>query len=117
MNIIGKVKHRLPVQSGESQRGAWQKVDVVIETPGEHPKNICFTCWSDLVEVAKTLNKGDQVTVAVNIESREYNGNWYTDVRAWKIEKGQPVQQTSTQQPTGGHENLPMSDTEGDLPF
>ena len=112
MNIIGKVKHRLPVQTGESQRGPWQKVDVVIETQGDHPESVCITCWGELCDMAKTFNKGEVITAAIKIKSREYNGNWYTDVRAWKIEKGQ-----SASQPTGGHENLPMSDTEGDLPF
>ena len=33
------------------------------------------------------VSEGDQLQVAVNIESREYNSRWYTDVRAWKIDR------------------------------
>jgi hypothetical protein len=28
------------------------------------------------------------VTVSFDIESREFNGRWYTSVRAWKIQQG-----------------------------
>ncbi len=34
------------------------------------------------------LNLGEEVTVSFDLESREFNGRWYTDVRAWKAEKG-----------------------------
>ena len=32
------------------------------------------------------MNINDEVKLSVNLESREYNGRWYTDVRFWKIE-------------------------------
>lgn len=111
MNITGKVTHRLPVQSGESQRGPWQKVGVIIDTLDQYPKQICFTCWGDLCDMAKTLKQGEVITAAINIESREYNGNWYTDVRAWKIERGQTAQQTAPV-----HQEPAMEESD-DLPF
>ena len=30
----------------------------------------------------------DIVTVSFDIESREFNGRWYTSIRAWKIQQG-----------------------------
>ena len=36
---------------------------------------------------------GEDVVVSFDLESREFNGRWYTDVRAWKIEKSAPVAQ------------------------
>ena len=33
--------------------------------------------------------EGATYTVSVNIESREYNGRWYTDVRAWRVQPKQ----------------------------
>ena len=30
----------------------------------------------------------DVVTVSFDIESREFNGRWYTSIRAWKIQQG-----------------------------
>jgi len=31
------------------------------------------------------LREGERVRVSVDLESREYNGRWYSDIRAWKI--------------------------------
>ena len=31
--------------------------------------------------------QGETVEVLVDLESREYNGRWYTDVKAWKVSK------------------------------
>ena len=33
------------------------------------------------------LKQGESVEVSVDLESREYNGRWYTDVKAWKVSK------------------------------
>ena len=35
------------------------------------------------------LKEGETYIVSVNIESREYNGRWYTDVRAWRVQPKQ----------------------------
>jgi hypothetical protein len=41
--------------------------------------------WGDKIDQFP-VKEGDAVTVHFDIESREYNGRWYTDVKAWKIE-------------------------------
>ena len=40
----------------------------------------------DKLDMLDTVNIGDTVKVSFSIESREFNGKWYTDVKAWKIE-------------------------------
>jgi hypothetical protein len=32
-----------------------------------------------------SFKPGDLVDVSFDVESREYNGRWYTDVKAWKM--------------------------------
>ena len=89
-NIIleGKVVQLLEPQEGTSTRGAWKKQDFVIETNENYPKKLCITGFQDIAEKVAELNAGDDVKVSINIESREYNSRWYTDVKAWRIEKG-----------------------------
>jgi len=29
---------------------------------------------------------GSRLTISFDIESREFNGKWYTDVKGWKVE-------------------------------
>lgn len=65
-----------------------------METPGQFPKKVCLSLWGEKVDENR-LNVGEKITASINIESREYNGRWYTDVRAWKIAKGNGGQQPS----------------------
>lgn len=90
MEFVGVVYRVLPVQSGTSARGQWQKQEVVFEMPDEFSRKVCVTFFGDRVSDAASLQVGEKVNVSVNIESREYNGRWYTDVRAWRIQKVQP---------------------------
>ncbi len=85
MEFQGVVFRKLPEVSGTSAKGAWRKQDVVFELPSEFNRKICVTFFGDRAEDAASLAEGDAVTVSVNVESREYNGKWYTDVKAWKV--------------------------------
>ena len=91
MEFEGTVYKVLPVVKGTSQRGEWMKQEVVFELPGEFNRKICVGFWGDKAQEAGTLRPGEVVAVSANVESREYNGRWYTDIRAWRI---QPKQET-----------------------
>ncbi|MDR0907408.1 MAG: DUF3127 domain-containing protein, partial [Rikenellaceae bacterium] len=97
MEFEGVVFRILPPVSGTSARGVWKKQDVVFEIPGEFSRKVCVTFFGDRADDAASLKEGDRAEVSVNVESREYNGKWYTDVKAWKIIKKsseQPVAST-----------------------
>jgi hypothetical protein len=87
MEFEGVVFRILAPVSGTSARGVWKKQDVVFEIPGEFSRKVCVTFFGDRAEDAASLKEGDRAEVSVNVESREYNGKWYTDVKAWKISK------------------------------
>lgn len=89
MEFEGTVYKMLPVTKGTSARGEWQRQDVVFEMQdGSFTRKICVTFFNRPDDVAK-LKEGETYHVSVNVESREYNGRWYTDIRAWRL---QPVQ-------------------------
>lgn len=122
MELTGKIIQKLDVQSGTSSRGPWQKQEFIIETEDKFPKKVCVSAWAEKVDEISRLNINDSVKVSINIESREYNGRWYTDVRAWKIEA---ATQGSAPNPQGGTEynqapvveNYNQEDMSDDLPF
>lgn len=87
LQITGEVKKLLEEQSGESKNGPWRKRDFILETQGKYPKPVCITQWGDNID-QDNVQVGETVTAHIDIQSREYNGRWYTDVKAWKIEKG-----------------------------
>jgi hypothetical protein len=84
MEINGKIIELLPEKSGESAKGPWRKQEYILETEGQYPKKVCFMAWGDKIgEFA--IKEGANLVVSVDLESREYNGRWYTDVKAWKV--------------------------------
>lgn len=87
LQITGKVVDILDEKSGKGKNGPWRKRDFILETDGEYPRKVCMTQWGDQID-KNPVSKGETVTAFIDIQSREYNGNWYTDVKAWKIEKG-----------------------------
>ena len=90
MEIEGKIIVKLPPQSGTSKAGnAWNKQEYVLETMEAYPKKVCFILFGDRAN-QYPMEVGDYVRVSFDIESREFNGRWYTDIRAWKAEKVDP---------------------------
>lgn len=87
MEISGKVIQLLPMQSGAGRNGAeWRKQEFVIETTDQYPKKVCISMWGDKIDQFN-IQPGEDITVSISVESREYNGKWYTNVQAWKVER------------------------------
>ena len=88
MEFEGIVLKKLPATSGTSARGEWQRQDVIFEMPQEFNRKVCVTFFNRPTD-AESLREGQTYIVSVNIESREFNGKWYTDVRAWRVQPKQ----------------------------
>ena len=92
MEITGKLIQKLPVKSGVSSSGNnWSKAEFVIETVEQYPKKVCANLWGDRARALDQFQEGSLITVSFDLESREFNGNWYTDVKAWKVEAATPA--------------------------
>lgn len=85
MQLTAKLIQLLPLQTGVGKNGEWEKQDIILETPGQYPKKVCVSVWGDKINDAH-LQVGNQLIVDFDVESREFNGKWYTDLKAWKIE-------------------------------
>ena len=88
MELEGRIVRKLNVQTGTSARGAWAKQDFIFEyQEGNYPSQVCMNVWGDdKVKELERFQINDKVRISFNLSSREYNGRWYTDVRAWRIE-------------------------------
>ncbi|MAH84509.1 MAG: hypothetical protein CBB68_09290 [Rhodospirillaceae bacterium TMED8] len=94
MELIGKIIQLLPEKSGESARGPWRKQEYILETEGEYRKKICFIAWGDRIDDF-AIQKGEKLVVSVDLESREYNDRWYTDVTAWQVSRAGPPEDST----------------------
>ena len=114
MEIKGKCVAVLPLQTGQGKNGEWKSQDFVIETGDQYPKKVCVNAFGDKIQYIPEI--GQEVNVSFDVESREYNGRWYTTVMAWKIEKA-----GAGQSPSSNSVAPPVSDivesTGSNVPF
>ena len=122
MDINGKVILLMAEQTGQGKNGTWRKLEFVIETQSQYPKKVCFSIWGDKIDTAG-IKMGDDVVVSFDPESREYNGKWYTDLRAWKVVKGSGNNTNTNTTNNSSQENNSVStnyndqEIADDLPF
>ena len=89
MEITGKIIAVLPAQGGVSQRtgNPWKSQDYVIETHDTYPKKCCFRVFGEDKINQFNIQMGEEMTVSFDIDSHEYQGRWFNDVRAWAVNR------------------------------
>jgi len=138
--IKGKIKVLFDRQDFPS---GFYKRDFVITSNEQYPQDIKFVALKERVEQLEGLSVEDEVTVKFDVKGREYNGNYYVDLNAWRIERGassqaaqvagqvagqadQSSQTSQAQAPKVSLDPLPevsavelssSSDSDDDLPF
>lgn len=126
MEIKGKVVANLGVQNGTSKAGKnWAKATVVIEYGDQYPKKVALDNMKN-ADSFGALPVGTEGTFHIEVESREFNGRWYTSVNCWKWEAtqqapaqpSQPVQQDwQAAYPQPAAKPQTASQEDGGLPF
>ena len=88
--VDGIITNVSPVQSGvgKSSGKEWHKQTAVLQTSEQYPKSIAFDMFNDRII---PLQVGQSVHVQISIESREYQGRWYTNVNAISVEQAAPM--------------------------
>jgi len=91
-NITGKVTHNNPEEKKTSKAGKdYTKKTLVIEVAETnndktYTNSIAFDVVGEkTIEVANSLQVGQTVDVSFSISSNEYQGQFYTNVRAFNI--------------------------------
>ena len=99
MEVVGKIIQVLPLQEGVGRSGnPWKVQPYVLETLDQYPRKVHFEVFGEDRIKANPCAIDQLVTVSFDIESREFNGRWYTSIRAWKIQQGDVTQQAQPAQ-------------------
>lgn len=89
MELKAKVVKTLPMEQGVSKSSGndWKKATIIVETLGQYPKKVALTNLKKAEEFS-TLTIGKEYKFKIDVESREFNGKWYTNVNcyAWDSE-------------------------------
>lgn len=79
MEITGKIIQVLPEVGGISKAGnEWKKQEYVLETHDQYPKKVCFQIFGADKIAQAAIQPGEELTVSFDIDSREYQGRWFT---------------------------------------
>ncbi len=82
LSIRGYIREIGTQESGET----WRKQEFTIETVEKYPKELRISCWNNNTEWLSRCKVGDLVNVFFNVQSRSFNGKWFTEVSAWRID-------------------------------
>ena len=100
MEITGKIIAVLPERGGVSKTGnEWKTQEYVLETHEQYPRKMCFNVFGADKIAQFNIQAGEEMTVSFDINAREYNGRWYNDIRAWKVERGTAIPQMQSEVP------------------
>ena len=93
MEVVGKIIQVLPAQEGVGRNGnPWKVQPYVLETLDQYPRKVHFEVFGEERIKQNPCDIDQLVTVSFDIESREFNGRWYTSIRAWRIQQGDTTQ-------------------------
>ena len=108
MQLTATFKHVIDTQTGQGRNGEWTKTSCLFKIPGQYPKDLAVDFWKPVNLIA-----GESYELHLDVSSREYNGKWYTDVKAWKWNGNEMTKPKAPAQP------VPNRDFQGDpdLPF
>lgn len=135
MEVTGKIIVVCPVKTGESANGTWKSQDYVVEyyeQGSQYSRKMVFNVFGDNIDKF-AIQEGQEYTISVDVDAREWNGKWFNNIRAWRVMSPQNTQQQPQQvapidapaMPSGMKTPDPFdpsptqqtSDTSSDLPF
>ncbi len=114
MELKGKVIAVMPMVSGQGRNGEWKRQEYVIEHSfdSQYPRRLAFNLWGDNV-TRYQLQIGQMIKVDFDLDCREYQGRWYNDIRAWRVEI-EDAGQTAVAPPP--QQNMPQPQAEPQAP-
>lgn len=120
MQVKGTLLQILRPETGVSKAGKeWRKQDFVIETNEQFPKKVCFTLFGDKTSLIDGISEGTEIDVSFSVESRDFNGKWYHNINAWKVERAGSGSAPQFFPPEYSAGDIPpeSDDSGNDLPF
>ena len=82
--VSGKIIKILP---GESKSATFQTREFVIEIPdGNYTQIVKFQLTQDRCGLVDAFKEGDSVKVSFNLRGREWQGKYFTNLDAWRID-------------------------------
>lgn len=83
--VEGKLHKKFEV---ENKTSSFQAREFVIEVPdGNYPQFVKFQLVQDRCALIDGMNEGETIKVHFDLRGREWQGKYFTNLNAWKVEK------------------------------
>lgn len=119
MDFTGRIIAVLPARTGQGKNGPWMSQEYVMEhdtTNAQYPRRVCFNVWGEQKINEFNIQEGQFYTVSVDVDCREWQGRWFNDIRAWRVQLAgsQASQPQAPAQPAmpGGMPSVPTFDSQ-----
>ena len=92
---------------------------VVTVEDGNYPQDIALQFVNDKVSLLDNIQVGQEVTVSFDIRGREYNGRYFNNLNAWKLQAGEAAAPATDEKPPVSDKDVPadFDEYEDDIPF
>ena len=114
-DLTGKVK---VIQDAQTFASGFTKREFVVTVEdGKYPQDICLECVQDKVSLLDSIQVGQEVTATFDIRGREYNGRYFNNLQAWRIQAAEGS--GSGDKPPVSDKDVPadFDEYEDDIPF
>lgn len=87
MEFHGKLTQKFDAITVETKNGPKPKMTFIIQQPGQYGKKLAFDTFNAAaISFISDTKIGSELKVVGDVESREFNGRWYTNATAGIIE-------------------------------
>lgn len=87
MELVGKIVEFTPIESGTSEKGSWQRCQVVIKTLDQNPSHVAFTAMGMRLKEIDSHRINEVVRIRFGVSSRKVNDRWFNDIQLWEIKE------------------------------
>ncbi|MEM9157584.1 MAG: DUF3127 domain-containing protein [Verrucomicrobiota bacterium] len=74
------------IEATQTFASGFSKREFVVTSEDKYPQDIKFECTKEKIEMLEKVREGDKVKVSFNIRGNEYNGRYYVNLQAWRID-------------------------------
>ena len=94
MELQGRVIYISEPRTGisKSTGNPWMTQDYVIETHEQFPKRMMFNVFGEEKIKQFNIQLGEELNVFFDINAKEFNGKYFNDIRAWRVDRVDPNQ-------------------------
>tara|TARA_Y100000114_G_scaffold94199_1_gene87555 strand:+ start:904 stop:1209 length:306 start_codon:yes stop_codon:yes gene_type:complete len=85
MELEGKLEAKYETKKFQS---GFKKREFVINTGGDYPQTIKLEAHKDNIDKLDGISVGDFIKCSININGRLWEGTYYNNIVAWKIDAG-----------------------------